>query len=145
MYHIDHWICDVHLVQHSMTDDFIIMDGWRDGIQEWIHTHTACIHTTNYTMYYMYIHVICVCCASNQWVLTDGSHGMDGWGSLQKNHVCLSVGSLPWVCYCKSPLWSSNLVCLSPVSTTAITAATMIAGGGVIAALESYCTSSYFA
>ena len=102
MYHIDYWFCDVHLVQHSMTDDF--MDGWRDGIQEWIHTHTACIHITNYTIYYMYIHVICVCCASNQWVLTDGSHGMDGWGSLQKNHVCLSVGSLPWFGYCKSPL-----------------------------------------
>ena len=41
--------------------------------------------------------------------------------------------------------WSSNLVCLSPVSTTAITAATMGAGGGVFAALESHCTSSYFA
>ena len=85
-----------------------------------------------------------MCCASNQWVLSDGSHGMDGWGSLQKNHVCLSVGSLGLVI--AKAHWSSNSVCLSPVSTAAIATATMGAGGrGVIAALESFCTSSYFA
>ena len=92
------------------------MEGWNG-----VHTHTACIHITNCTMYYM--HVICVCCASNQWVLTESSLGMDDWGSLQKNHVCLSVMSLGLVI--AKAHWSSNLVCLSPVSTTAITAATM--------------------